>query len=134
MLDCDDASLSVHLRRSDNPWARRLAEGRLYRVALEVHGRPGPLDLTERRARLEAQGIDVMEATSVGAVFKPPCAETPEIYVLDRGHGRHDRAVGLHDATALFQTYQDERAIARLYVPGEDVLRARALLVGEAGA
>lgn len=128
-VECDDASLSVHLRGSDNPWARRLAEGRLYRVALEVHGRPGQLDLHARRALLEDNGIDVMEATSRGAVFKPPCPEAPEIYVLDRGHGRPDRAVGLHEATALFQTYQDERAIARLYVPGEDVLRARSLLV-----
>ena len=127
--DHDDAQLSVHLRGSDNPWARRLSEGRLYRVALEVHGRRGELHLSDRKAALQQAGIDVIEATSRGAVFHEMKPETPPIYVLDRGHGRLDRAVLLHEATELFHRYQDERCIGRLYVPGEDVLEARAMLV-----
>lgn len=131
-LNHDDAELHTHMRRSKNPWARDLVEGRLWRVALEVHGTPGEVHVEARRRMLEEQGFPVIATTSTGAVFKPVRPDTAPIYVLDRGHGRPDRAMLLHEATTLFHRYQDERAIARLYVPGDRVLDARALLVAGA--
>lgn len=128
-LHHDDAELLTHIRRSSNPVARDLVEGRLWRVALEVHGTPGEVHVEARRRLLEELGIPVIATTSTGAVFKPARADTAPIYVLDRGHGRAERTMLLHEATTLFHRYQDERAIARLYVPGDRVIEARARLV-----
>lgn len=130
-LGCDDAELTAHLRRADHPLARDLVEGRLLRVALEVHGMPGEVHVEPRRRLLEAAGIPTIATTSTGAVFKQEAPGAPPIYVLDRGHGRPERVMKLHEATRLFHGYQDERAIARLYVPGDRVEEARALLLRE---
>lgn len=127
-LNHDDALLTTQLRRSSNPWARDLVAGRLWRVALEVHGTPGDVHLEGRKSLLEERGFPVIASTSTGAVFKPPPPGAPPIYVLDRGHGRHERVMLLHEATRLFHGYQDERTIARLFVPGDRALEARALL------
>jgi len=128
----DDAELTHHLRHASDPWARGLVEGRLWRVALEVHGTPGEVHLEPRRRLLEAAGIPVIPSTSTGAVFKSEARTAPPIYVIDRGHGRPERVMKLHEATRLFRGYEDERAIARLYVPGERAEEARAMLSGAA--
>ncbi len=128
-----DDLLAAHLRHAKNPWARDLVSGRLLRVALEVHGTPGEVHVEPRRRLLEAAGIPAIATTSTGAVFKPESEAAPPIYVLDRGHGRPERVMKLHEATRLFHGYQDARAIARLYVPGDRVEAARELLLARSG-
>lgn len=127
----DDAELTAHLRHAQDPWARDLMAGRLLRVALEVHGTPGEVHLDPPRRVLEQAGIPTFATTSTGAVFKQESQHAPPIYVLDRGHGRPERVMKLREATRLFHGYEDERAIARLYVPGDRVEEARALLLRE---
>ena len=48
--------------------------------------------------------------------------------MLDRAPGRPERATPLEDATRVFERYQDERHIARIYVPEERVEEAQALI------
>ena len=127
-LGVDDAALWTHLRGSPDPWARRLVAGRLVRVAVEVGGSPDEVDLRGQQARLEDAGIVVLAAEATGAVFKPPKPGSLPVYSLDRSPGRPPRAQPLHDASEVFERYQDERCVARLYVADEDLPAARALL------
>ncbi len=125
---CDDAHLVSHLRASKNPWARRIVEQRPYKMLVEDHGRTDRVDLSPQRARLEAAGIDVMAASTRGVLARGPKPGAPPIYVIDRPRGMPERVVLLTEATRIFDHYQEEHTIARLYVPREDLDQARALL------
>ncbi len=125
----DDAALLGVLRQSDSPWARRVVELDPYRLAVEVHGTADTVDLSAARALLAEAGIEALFCETRGAVFKPEKPGRPRLFVLDRGGlGTATRALPLHEATEIFHRYRDARAIARLYVAGEHVARARELL------
>ncbi len=127
-LRCDDAHLVGHLRRSASPWARRIVEQRPYKMLVEAHGHDDEVDLSEQRARLDDAGIDVIEASTRGVLARGPKAGAPPIYVLDRPRGLPARVIPLQDATRIFDRYQDEHTIARLYVPPERLDVARGLV------
>jgi HD superfamily phosphohydrolase len=129
-LSCDDAHLVSHLRGSRDEWAQRIVEQRPYKMLVEAHGRVGEVDLAAQRATLEAAGIDVMEVSTRGALGKGPKAGTPTIFVIDRPRGLPERVIPLGRATTIFERYQDEHCISRLYVPRRHVDRAGALLSG----
>lgn len=118
-LECDDAHLVSHLRRSSSDWARRIVEQRPYKMVVEAHGRADEVDLGAQRARLEAAGIDVMEAGTKGVLARGPKKGAPPLYVLDRPRGLPERVIPLKEATRIFDRYQDEHFIQRLYVPRE---------------
>ncbi len=53
----------------------------------------------------------------------------PEIYVLERQPGRPvERVRPLREASEVFDRYAEDRVIRRLYVAGQDLPAARALL------
>ena len=127
-LYVDDISLEAHLRTSDDRWARRIVERRPYRRVLERHGTPDEVDVTAEAALLESVGIDVISAGSTGTISRYNIVgqkreRAPVIFVIDAG-----RVTTLASATEIFQRYADARRLARLYVPPEDVERAKALL------
>ncbi|RME26041.1 MAG: HD domain-containing protein [Deltaproteobacteria bacterium] len=127
-LRCDDAHLVSHLRRSSSPWARRIVEQRPYRMLIEAHGHDDEVDLSVQRARLVEAGIDVIEASTRGVLARGPKTGAPPIYVLDRPRGLPSRVIPLQEATRIFDRYQDEHTIARLYVPPERIEVARGLV------
>ena len=129
-LDCDDSELTAHLRRSTNRWARLLAHSRPYRMVWEQHGLPEQIDASGVRARLEAAGFDVMEASAVGYACRPRKAGKPPIYVVDGRAGALEPVALLEEVAEIYRRYQDAVGISRLYVPDEDRDRALALLVG----
>jgi HD superfamily phosphohydrolase len=132
-LPMDDVHLHAYLRRDTDDWARRIRSRQPYRRALELHGTPDEVDLTPYLARLTDAGIDALAATSTGKLSRYAAMGrkregAPRIAVVQRSPGTRVRVMPLENATRIFERYQDERHIARLYV-GEDVLpRARALV------
>ncbi len=131
---CDDVSLTMHLRRSDDPWAKRIVEQRPYTRVIERHGSAREADTTAQEARLRAAGVDVIAVASTGKLSRYRSAGSkrraaPEIYVLERMHGRPvERVRTLGEASQVFDRYADERVIGRLYVPPEEVERAERAL------
>jgi putative IMPACT (imprinted ancient) family translation regulator len=54
--------------------------------------------------------------------------KAPRIYVVQRQPGCLERVLSLEDATRIFERYQDERHIARVYVPEDRVDEAQAMM------
>ncbi len=130
---CDDVSTIAHLRGVDDRWARAIVERRPWRRVLELHGTPSEVDTVAAARRLEGEGIDYLSASSVGklsryTVFGQKRESAPPIYVIDNLPGSTRPPQDLSSATAIFERYQDERRIARLYVHPDDAERARAAL------
>jgi len=134
-LTVDDVQLFAHLRQTDDPWARAVVERRPWKRVLEVHGTPAEVDTSAAEGRLRDAGLDVLAAGSVGklsryAVFGQKRASAPPIYVVDDSPGHARSVAPLQEATRIFQRYEDERQIARLYVDPADVAVAQAVLGG----
>jgi HD superfamily phosphohydrolase len=133
-LQVDDPALEVHLRRSGNPWARRIVERRPYRRIVERHGGPEEANLEREEARLRDARIDVIHAASTGRLSRHSLIGTkrlraPAILVLDRMPGMPvERVRTLTSASEVFERYADARWISRLYVAPEEVARAREVL------
>lgn len=133
-LSMDDVHLHSWLRAADCPWARRVVERRPYRRALELHGSAEEMRaVSEALDRLDAAGIDRLVAGSTGKlsrynVMGQKRERAPGIWVVDRAPGRNVRARPLEDASRVFERYQDERHIARVYVPEDRVEAAQALI------
>lgn len=132
-LSMDDVHLTAWLRASPDDWARRVVERRPYRRALEVHGSAEEVVVSDVLARLDAAGIDRIAAGSTGKlsrynVIGQKREGAPPIYVIDRAPGRAERATALEDATRVFERYQDERHIARIYVPEDRVEEAQRII------
>ncbi|MBJ94218.1 MAG: hydrolase [Rickettsiales bacterium] len=147
----DDVHMSAHLRSSDNEWARRIVERREYKLLLERHGEPHDVDLGPIEAALAELGIPTIHSASKGVLSKyfakrqnadsvgqgslplgnsssgAPEAPSP-IYVLGSPYrgAKELRAVELEESTELFNRYDQQLLIHRLYVPLEQVEEAGA--------
>lgn len=152
-LEWDDLHFFYLLRRSSNPWARRLVERRGFRLLVERTQqdseqeplRRGQLPIREVVERLRSEGIAVRAHDVKGKLskyFSPEMsfdpiqtphlpglapsreeAPTPTLFVVEEG-----RAVPLEAHVALYRRYRDEVSLERVYVAPEDMDRARMLL------
>ncbi|MFZ5479618.1 MAG: HD domain-containing protein [Myxococcota bacterium] len=134
-LETDDIHLHGYLRASQDEWARRIVERRPYGRALEVHGTEAEVNLTTALGRLAEAGIDAISAGSVGKLSRYNAMgrkreRAPRIYVVARNPGLGERVLALEQATRIFDRYQDERHIARIYVPEAQVEEARRVIRG----
>ncbi|MBX2802635.1 MAG: HD domain-containing protein [Myxococcales bacterium] len=133
-LHTDDVAVVAHLRASDDPWARRVAEYRPFRRVLERHGTARSADLTTEAELLREAGLDVVAAASTGRLSRyaqigAKRRSAPEIYVLERTPGLPvERVRPLSEASEVFTRYAEERVITRLYVPPDEAEVARSLL------
>ena len=129
-LECDDAHLVSHMRASRDEWARRIVEQRPYKMVIELHGRVDQVDLSTQRHALHEAGLDVMEASTRSVLARGPKKGSPPLYVWDRPRGLPEQVIPLTEATTIFERYQDEHCIHRLYVPRQDMDRASEVLRG----
>ncbi len=134
-LEMDDVHLHSYLRRSTDPWARRIVERRAYRRALELHGSQSEVSTERAVNALSSAGIDFLQASSTGKlsrynVMGQKRGKAPRIYVVQRQPGCRERVLSLEDATRVFERYQDERHIARVYVPEDRVEQAQEAIRG----
>ncbi|MCO4770301.1 MAG: HD domain-containing protein [Deltaproteobacteria bacterium] len=148
----DDATLFAHLRRSRDPWARRIVTRQEYKLLLERHGSPEDIDLSPIKERLDHAGVPNFVTQSKGELSKYfahrkaaggtqwtlPLGEvhaddqlpTAPIYVLrQRYRGAPDPEVTeLEDSTNLFERYESQLRMTRVYVPPDCVERAGKLI------
>ena len=112
----DDITLLAALRRSDNPWARRIVQRQGYRLLAE-----NAPELKSLQARLREAGIDAFATESRGVLsrygkeatlwVKTPQGEVP-----------------IGEYTPLYQRYSEAVTLARLYVEPEREDEARRIL------
>ncbi len=123
----DDSHLMAHLRNANNEWARRIVEFDPLKVVFEGHGADSESELMERHALLEKAGIQAVAAPGHGVVYGQRKPGVPPIYVVD-GQSNHQHVEPVDEATVIFDRYQDERCVGRLYVRPEDREHARQVL------
>jgi len=121
----DDAQMMAHLRGSENEWARRIVEFDPVKVVYQVQGPEADTNLEHRRQILEAAGIQAISAPGHGVVYGQRKPGFPPLYVVERSR---QHAEPVDQATVIFDRYQDERCVGRLYVRNEDRQRAQELL------
>lgn len=121
----DDAELLAHLRGSENEWARRIVAFDPLKVVFQVQGADADLHLQDRKNRLEAAGVQTVSVPGHGVLYGQRKSGMPPIYVVDRNR---KKAEPVNQATVIFERYQDERCVGRLYVRKEDQERAKELI------
>ncbi len=126
----DDYHLFQHIRqdaRRGHRWAQRIARRDPYRLLQEWHGTPEEIDISPVVATLEREGIPVIATSSTGSLSKyirpgQSRGRTPPIFVMEKASspGRlRGRVRRLEESTDLFDKYQEQRQISRIYVPRE---------------
>jgi HD superfamily phosphohydrolase len=129
----DDVQMHAHLRKESDPWAQGIVQGRPWSRVLELHGTPSQVDPAWAAAALDGEGIENFTAGSTGklsryTVFGQKREGAPSIYVIDDAIQGHRKVSPLQDATAIFERYQDERRISRVYVSPENKQRAKKVI------
>jgi HD superfamily phosphohydrolase len=130
-VDCTDAALFQHLKKVDNPWARRMVERKPYRMLFELHSNQ-ETDRPKRMSRhLEEAGIPVIHSNSQARLSKyhggSEIDKALQIYVVDQ-YDFNAEPFPIEETTEIFQRYEHTRRIDRLYVPPENFDTAEKLL------
>ena len=130
-VDCTDWALFQHLKKVDNPWARRMVDRRPYRMLFELHSNE-ETDRPKRMSQhLETEGIAVIHSNSQARLSKyhggSEVDKALQIYVVDQ-YDFKAQPFPIEQTTEIFQRYEHTRRIDRLYVPPEDYDRAESLL------
>ena len=148
----DDSTLLAHLRTSRDPWARRIVLRKEYKLLIERHGSPSQVDLSPVTDALRSAKIPFFTAQSrgqlskyfahrkaaggmqwklpLGGVHADDQLPTAPIYVLrHRYRGCTVPVVSeLEESTSLFERYEAQLQLSRVYVPPDAAERAGALI------
>lgn len=125
---CTDYSLYEHLASSGNPWAQRISERRPYRMAFELHALEKSARVEKMQEALEKEGFATIGTSSQTRLSKYHATgleeKTSPIFVVDQYDplGKPER---IENCTEIFQKYEENRCIERLYVAPEKYTDAR---------
>ena len=125
----DDSQLLAHLRNESSEWARRIVEFEPLKVVFEGNGPDIQAGLDDAAAVLKAQGVESWTVPGLGVVYGQRKHGLPPIYVVDR-HRSPGHVEPVDEATGIFERYQDERCVGRVYVRPEDRAAAIEALQG----
>lgn len=121
----DDIALISALRKSSNPWAKRIVERRGFSLVVEVNPFESEVDTKPLMSALESEGIAHFSAESRGILSK---------YFLDAGtrapilvHTTRNTWERIESYTPLFRRYAETARLVRIYVDPDKRDRARAL-------
>lgn len=126
-----DYALYEHLSSVRNPWARRIAERKPFKMLFELHSTDeSDRPLKMKQALLE-ESINAIHASSMARVSKYHTASPEEksfpIFVVDP----FDKKAGvfpIEQTTQIFQKYEEIRHIDRIYVAPEQFEKAQKLI------
>jgi HD superfamily phosphohydrolase len=128
----NDYKLHEHLASVDNPWAKRIAERRPYKVLIELHNTAENRRAETIKKMLESEGIDSIWASSKTRLSKyhtaSPEDRAMQIFVVDQ-YDRFDKPAPIDQSTEIFARYEGARIIDRLYVAPENYAVAEKLLI-----
>ncbi len=120
----DDVHFISALRGSDNPWAKRLAFRRGYRLLLEMTERDRPVHKEQVLAELKAKHIDAFETAASGVLSKYFGTGNTPIFVINESL---EQVTPLNEYTPLFERYQASVVVTRVYVDPDRIDEARAI-------
>ena len=134
----DDVQMHAHLRQEQDSWAQGIVQGRPWSRVLELHGTPAQVEPQWAADALNEAGIENFTAGSTGklsryTVFGQKREGAPSIFVIDDAIQGHREVSPLEDATAIFERYQDERRISRVYVAPKNKQRAKDVIAAKRG-
>jgi len=131
-LECTDHTLYTHLKKSHNPWAKRIVTNNPYVIVYEEHS-DGVLsqDILKLKKDLQKQGITfihVNSQTQMSKLKKPLKKEgykKPPIFIKDTFQ---NKATLLQKASEIFDKYEKKRTLERLYCDYKDRHQVKQLI------
>ena len=125
-VECDDLTLHLALRRSANPWARRIVTRRGYTRVAEFTERDAGYDLPSLGAALTAGGFEHFTVESRQVLSRyVEAGESPSLYVVDPSSGRLTEVASY---TPLYQRFSGAVRLSRVYVRPDQAEAARPLV------
>jgi len=133
-LDCNDAALFQHMKKVDNPWAKRITDRNPYRVLFELHTTTEDHRPQVMQKKLEEEGISTILAGTMARLSKYH-SSSPEdkafpIYVVDQ-YDRLAKPYPIEETTEIFHKYEEIRRIERLYVDPELYNKAEKIIIDQ---
>ena len=127
-----DYGFYQHLETEENPWAKRIAERRPYRMLFELHSVEASSRMENMKSVLKSEGVMAIVASSTARLSKyhssDPVEKSFPIYVVDQ-YDKRAAPYLIEKSTEIFQKYKEIRRIDRLYVAPEDFDRAEKILI-----
>lgn len=127
----NDYKLHEHLSEVKNPWAKRVADRRPFRMLLEMHHTADSSRPETIKKSLESKNIEVIWASSKARLSKyhsgSPEDKALDIFVLDQ-YDHWDKPTPINQSTQIFSKYEGTRIIDRLYVSPEQYSDAEKIL------
>lgn len=127
----NDYKLHEHLDSVNNPWARRVADRKPFRVLIELHSTNENSRPESIRHELGSEGIEAIWASSKNRLSKyhtvAPEQASPQIFVVDT-YDRWDKPAPIGQSTEIFKRYEGARIIDRVYVAPEMYVQAKKIL------
>ena len=128
----NDAWLMNRLRESNNPWARRVQEQTPYRLVCELRTHEQKKQRDSIDGAMKAAGIDVLWLRAAHVLSRyaqsPAKLARNPIYVHDTLGPGERMTMRIDAATDLFDRYEKNQTIERLYVTPEQRDAALAIL------
>ena len=130
-LGCDDVALAMTLRRSQNPWARRIVERRGYKLLAQFTERDEDYDLDALSRDLATHGVEHFTVESRAVLSKYfERAEPFGFFIIDEST---HRATEVERYTPLYQRYSGAVRLSRVFVIPEQAKAARQVLARHVG-
>ncbi|MNJ93291.1 HD domain protein [compost metagenome] len=127
----NDYRLHEHLASVNNPWAKRIAQRKPFKVLMEQHNTAESERPDMVKKAIEAEGIEVIRASSKARLSKYHSSSADErasqIYVVDQ-YDRWSKPTPINQSTEIFERYEGARIIDRIYVAPENFEKANLIL------
>ncbi len=129
-LDHDDPHLWKVLRKSQDPWARRVVLNQIPKKVLETFGTQGQEQLAELEAYLKGAGVDYIKCSSKGRLSKyyadsAPANTYPMKVVRERSLSGARHYLNVNEATDLFEKYAKSHAVDRIHLDYDELPEAQ---------
>lgn len=125
-LECDDVALLHALRRSKNPWARRIVTRQGFKQVAQFTERDLGYELSALSSALSQAGVEHFSVESRGVLSRYfEEGQGPSLYILDPHTGRLTEVARY---TPLYQRYSGAVRLSRVYARPDQAARARELL------
>jgi hypothetical protein len=124
-----DYKLYEHLDTVSNQWAKRIAERKPYRVAIELHNQDTSRVENVRSLLTKADIHNIWASSQVrlSKYHQTISEDDMNIYVVDQ-YDKWDKPSPINNATQIFQKYEGSRMIDRVYVAPENFDAAKKIL------
>ena len=126
-LETDDLHLMMHLRQSDNPWARAVVQRRPYRLLVETHDFGGHEDSSRIETLRRDEDVEYFRVQCEGILSKyvKKADSVFPLMVVEQEMGRVHR---IQDYTSLYKRFDDVVGVSRFYCRPEHQAQAKKLI------